>query len=501
MSERYEVVVVGSGAGGGVVAGELAEAGRRVLLLEAGPHLTAADYMRWEAHASHQMWWPPAFAESAGGAPGPPLIMFRGRCVGGTTAINTKVALRPHDHDYEKWHAASGLAGESGSAFGETDLLPFLERVEQRLGVRSRDDWQRCVHTVVPGFNALGAELESVMSYTDYNCMRCGSCLQGCPTNAGKSTLNTWIHPAWASGRLELRAGCDVRRVLLSDAGGVPEATGVEYAGPGGTVERVHADVVVVAAGALATPGILIRSGVREAAGDSPSSRLIGHNLGFHTARLVEGLFDEIQDAHMVYPITSHCMQFARDEDGGFIVEAATVQDPIGFATALCNEHDRPLWGHELVEALRRHRYFTGLLTLVNDENNGVAWVDADGRDRFSFHWNEREQKRIDDSLSFARRVLEAAGAKRVYQTGVLSTHVQGSCRMGSDPALSVVDAHGESHDVRRLFVGDSSVIPRTLSVNPSLTIMALACRQAAYVHADDRGYLSGSRSAAASVR
>ncbi len=66
-------------------------------------------------------------------------------------------------------------------------------------------------------------------------------------------------------------------------------------------------------------------------------------------------------------------MKFQRDEDGGFIVEAATIQDPIGFATALCDENDRPLWGEELVEAMRRYRYFTGLLTMVNDENNGTV--------------------------------------------------------------------------------------------------------------------------------
>jgi choline dehydrogenase-like flavoprotein len=78
-----------------------------------------------------------------------------------------------------------------------------------------------------------------------------------------------------------------------------------------------------------------------------------------------------------------------------------------------------------------------------------------------------------------------------VLPTGVVSTHVQGSCRMGSDPARSVVDANGESHDVKRLFIGDSSVIPRTLSVNPSLTIMALASRLAAHIDADERGYLN----------
>ena len=363
--------------------------------------------------------------------------------------------------------------------------------------MRVRTDWQRCVHTVQPGFEALGAELEPVVSYTDANCMRCGACLQGCPTNAGKSTLNTYIHPPWAEGKLELRADCDVRRVAIADRGDGPEVTGVEYLGPEGRLCSVAADVVVVAAGALATPGLLIRSGVREAAGGTPSGELIGRHLGFHPARLVEGLFDEIQDAHMVYPITAHCMKFQRDEDGGFVIEAATVQDPIGFATGLCDEHDRPLWGPPLVDALRQYRYFTGLLTMVNDENNGIVWVDQSGRDRFSVNFNERERERNRRSLQFARDVLEASGAKRVFHTAVLSTHVQGGCRMGSDPARSVLGAHGESHDVRRLFVGDSSVMPRTLSVNPSLTIMSLASRLAEYLDAGEHGYF---RHAAASA-
>src|SRR5256885_1916938 len=112
MSERYDVIVVGSGAGGGVVAGELAERGRR-----------------------------------------------------------------------------------------------------ERLGVRERNDWQTCIHTTQSGFQALGADLEPVISYTDANCMRCGSCLQGCPTNAGKSTANTYIQPAIVTSGLQVRAGCAVQRV------------------------------------------------------------------------------------------------------------------------------------------------------------------------------------------------------------------------------------------------------------------------------------------------
>jgi choline dehydrogenase-like flavoprotein len=491
VSGRHDVIVVGSGAGGGLIAGELADAGRRVLLLEAGPYKTAADHTRWEARANHEMWWPIAWAEQAAGD-GPPMPLFRGRLVGGTTSINTKVALRPSAEDYGKWHEASGLLGDGGGPFGETDLLPHLDRVEKRLGTRVRDDWQQCVRTVVPGFRELDAELESVVSYTDENCMRCGSCLQGCPTNAGKNTLNVYIQPALINSGLELRAGADVRRVLIEDDGDGPVATGVQYVDAEGVEQTAHADVVVVAAGALGTPGILLRSGIRELAGDSPSSRLIGRNLGFHVARLVEGLFDAIQDAHAVYPITSHCMKFQRDADGGFIVEAATVQDPIGFSVALCDDSGLPIWGQELVDLMRRYRYFTGLLTMVNDENTGTAWVDAEGRDRYTIAFNEREQARIDASLEFAKDVLRRAGARRVFQTGVLSTHVQGSCRMGSDPERSVVNRHGESHDVRRLFVGDSSVVPRTLSVNPSLTIMALASRLADYLAGDEHGYLPG---------
>ena len=122
--------------------------------------------------------------------------------------------------------------------------------------MRERSDWPKSVRTVEPAFRALGAPLEPVRSYTDANCMRCGSCLQGCPTNAGKSTLNTYIHDAWAAGLLELRAGARVERVVIE--GG--EAKGVEYVDAGGARRNVAAGVVVVAAGTLNTPQLLQRS-------------------------------------------------------------------------------------------------------------------------------------------------------------------------------------------------------------------------------------------------
>ncbi len=469
MKDRFDVVVVGSGAGGGVVAGELAQRGRDVLLLEAGPHLTAADFVRWEAKATHDLFWPLRLAPLDNGE----LIAFlAGRCVGGTTTINTKVALRADEHDLAKWHAASGLTNDGGQPFAPADLAPYYDRVEGVLGVRERSDWTKSVHTVGAGFRALGVELEPVHSYTDANCMRCGSCLQGCPTNAGKSTMNTYIHDALVAGLLELRANASVERVLI-DGG---RATGVEYVDEDGERRVVRAGVVVVAAGALNTPQLLLRSGLENAS--------VGRNLGLHPVRLVYGRFDEPQDAHMVYPISAHCMDFQHDEDGGFVIEATTIQDPISFATTLCNEGG-PLWGEPLAEALRGFRHWAGLLALANDDNGSAVVVEEGGGERFDVHFGPHELERIDRGFRFCRDVLEAAGATQVCWSGLASTHVQGTCRMGDDPARSVVDRNCESHEVERLFVGDASLIPRTLSVNPSLTIMALATRLADHLDAE----------------
>ncbi|MGD1059408.1 MAG: GMC family oxidoreductase, partial [Solirubrobacteraceae bacterium] len=131
------------------------------------------------------------------------------------------------------------------------------------------------------------------------------------------------------------------------------------------------------------------------------------------------------------------------------------------------------------------------LLAMVNDENNGVVSLGEDGGDRFTADFNERERERIARARDFSAEVLRAAGAKRVLRTDLFTTHVQGSCRMGSDPSRSAVDANCESHDVRRLFVGDGSLVPRTLSVNPSLTFMALAERLAGYLASGEHGYFT----------
>jgi hypothetical protein len=183
-------------------------------------------------------------------------------------------------------------------------------------------------------------------------------------------------------------------------------------------------------------------------------------------------------------------MNHQHDEDGGFVIEATTIQDPIGFATTLEDENG-PLWGAALVETVKKFRHWVGLLVMVNDDNNGAVLLDDQGQESFEAAFTPVERERMDGALGFTRDVLQAAGATTVRSTGLLTTHVQGTCRMGSDPERSVVDADGQSWDVKRLYVGDGSLVPRTLSVNPSLTIMALADRLAEHLHSDPHGYLA----------
>ena len=470
MQNDFDVIVVGSGAGGGVVASELAQCGRRVLLLEAGRHLTSQGFKRWEAKANYDLFWPTRFAPLPDGDV---LAFLSGKCVGGSTTINTKVALRADAHDLAKWHPATGLTNADGEPFGIADLEPYYARAENLLGVRERSDWEKSVYTAQAGFRALGTDLEPVQSYTDANCMRYGSCLQGCPTDGGKSTMNTYIARALERCPLELRAGARAERVLIDTTAGGRKAVGVEYVDAAGERHEARAPFVVAAAGALNTAQLLLRSGL--------ANRTIGRHVGLHPCRLVYGLFDDVQDAHRVYPISAHCMKFQRDEDGGFVIEASTVMDPIAFATTIRDESG-PLWGAPLVEAMRAYRRWVGVLAMVNDENNGAVSIDENGRERIEVDFQPREHERLDAAMRFSRQVLQAAGAKRVCWTGLISTHTQGGCRMGDDPARSAVDRNGESHEVKGLFVGDGSLIPRTLSVNPSLTIMALATRLAEHL-------------------
>lgn len=477
--DAYGAIVVGSGAGGGIVAARLAELGHRVLLIERGGYHTAADFSRWELRANAQLWNPPVLARTNGAGP---IAMVSGRGVGGSTNINTKVGIRAQPQDYRKWFAASGLLGANGQPFDARDLDPWFARVEERMLVRERSDWTESVRVVEKGFRENGATLTPVTSYTSTDCISCGSCTAGCHNDSGSTTLNRYIHQAFLSGSLDVAPDTEVLEVLTSVGGtGRREATGVRLRDREG--ERVvESPVVVVAGGALHSPHLLQLSGLDRLG--TTASAMIGTTLGTHTARMVQGDFEQLMDAHIVYPITAHCEEFADDEAGGFVVEATTLLDPMALAHNLVDDDGLPLWGQPLVEAMRRYRHLAGLFMMTNDSNLGRVSTLGDGSMDVEVHIPPEDQKRLDEAYDFCRRVLFSAGARGIVPTGYLTSHIQGSVRMGSDPQRSACDANQQLWDVDGLYVGDSSVLPRTLTYNPSLTIMALAERLASHLDA-----------------
>lgn len=477
MSQIVDAVVIGAGAGGGIVATRLARAGRRVTLLEAGGHHEAGTFSRFEARASRQLWNPPRFARTPDG---PPVVMVSGKGVGGSTNINTKVGIRAIAQDYAKWFDASGLANAHGQPFGPADLDPWFEITERTLGIRVRDDWTHSVRHVEKGFNAMGATLLPVTSYTNTDCESCGSCTAGCPSNAGATVQNRYLNPVIRDGSLDLRSDSRVTRILTTSEGGRRRATGVEYRDADGQVQRIDADVVVVAAGALVTPQLLQLSGLAELG--TPSSALIGRTLGTHTARMIQGIFPEPMDAHIVYPITAHCEDFADDAAGGFVVEATTLLDPIGLASNLVDEHMAPLWGSRLAEVMSKYRNMAGLFMMTNDSNVGIVTATEDLNGDYEIPMPAHDRERLDRGYAFCLDVLNAAGAVDHVSTGYITSHVQGSVRMGSDPERSACNADQQLWDVDGLYIGDGSVVPRTITYNPSLTIMAFAERLAAHL-------------------
>lgn len=477
---QWDVVVVGSGAGGGIVASRLAEGGRRVLLIEAGGHHQASEFTRWELRASAMLWNPPKFAQTREDG-SRPIVMVSGKGVGGSTNINTKVGVRAQAQDFRKWYETVGLVNADGDPFGEADLAPWYDVVEATMHVRPRTDWTHSVRVVERGFTALGATLHAVHAYTDENCESCGSCTAGCPVNAGSTTQNRYIQPAMVHHQLTVMPDTRVTRVTTSTRAGWREVTGVEVVRAGGTREVIEAPVVVLAAGALVTPQILQLSELDRLG--TPSSSMIGRTLGTHTSRMVQGRYEQVMDAHVVYPITAHCKDFAEDDAGGFVVEATTLLDPIGLASNLVDDDFRPLWGARLSDTMNAYRHLAGLFMMTNDSNLGTITATEDLQGEIRVEIPPVDQERLDRALAFCTEVHRAAGAIDVVATGYITSHVQGSVRMGSDPALSSCDANQQLWDVDGLYIGDSSVIPRTLTYNPSLTIMALAERLAAHLN------------------
>ena len=289
----------------------------------------------------------PGRVRGAAGADQPPVPLLRGRCVGGTTTVNTKVAVRPERLDYEKWHAAAGTGRAiPGEPFGEADLLPALERVERRLGVRRRPDWQRCVTAVAPGFEAVGT------SSTPVDVVHGSELLADRIVHAGLSDERGQVdaeHLHRAGHRSSTVSSCGraarSQRVLIEERAGRPQATGVEYVDADGQSTRSTPTSSSSRRARWARPGSCCAPACARSRANRRAAGRSAATSGFTRRGSSPACSRSGWTPTWSIRSAPTASTGSTTIDGGYLVEASTVQDPIGFATGLCDENGLPMWG------------------------------------------------------------------------------------------------------------------------------------------------------------
>ena len=536
-----DVVVVGIGAAGGVIAAELAEAGLRVIALEAGPATVRASTDEREFQVRRALFWNET--ESLVVNDGPVMrgsFMARNIGVGGPLHW-TAITYRFHPSDFRARSSSGAIAGTSLADWplSYDDLEPFYARAEREIGVAGLAganpfEGPRSGAFAAPPVPQTRAAMRFAdaarrLGYTPYPtpaavlterrgdrlaCDLCGRCSHyDCLRRAKGTTRDSVLARASRTGRLEIRAGARVERVLTDPRTGI--ASGVRYRDARGRRD-VTARTVVLANGAAYQARLLLLSTSRaHPNGLANSSGLVGRNLMFHTNVMAWGAFDEL-----LYPDRGPQTAMAfddLDEDrprarhGASFVRGAAVLGgiplvfaggPLAFANAAGLTAPLPAgvapYGASYRDFLARTyaRHF-GVFALCEDlpvEENRLELDPtirlADGGPGLRIHYRYHPNTLAMEAFMVDRvaEVVREAGAREVLTqrsalpAGMFAGHHMGTVRMGSDPATSVTDADGRSHDVPNLYLPGSGGFVTSAGVNPTGTIWALAYRTAAAI-------------------
>jgi choline dehydrogenase-like flavoprotein len=484
-----DVVVIGSGAGGGVVAGELSAAGKDVIVLEKGGYCNEANFTHQEADALRAMY-------DAGGLLATSdlgLVVLQGSTLGGGTVINYTTSFATPEVVRHEWASAHNLPH-----FETAEYTRSVEAVASRLGVNT--DQNRASgrdQILIRGLEQLGWH-HGLLPRNVRGCPQddsCGYCGMGCRRSAKQSTLITYLADAAARGA-RIVVNCDVRRVIIE--GG--STTGVA-ARVGGHTLAVRAKSVVVAAGSIHSPALLLRSGVQLPA--------LGRNLALHPATAVLAHMNEDVRPWTGTVQAHYSDQFADLDRGyGFKFETAPVHPSL---QALAAPWESAAGHRERMRQLPR----TGLVgILLRDRFGGRVAVDRDGTAVVHYRLSAYDRTHLRRAIAAAGELLEAAGAqdiwlplarsvsykpgargaredwlRRVDEAGwgpnellLVTFHQMASCRMGASAATSVVDAEHRVWGIRGLYVADASTFPSASGVNPMLTVMAIAHRAAGVI-------------------
>ncbi len=477
-----DVVVVGSGAGGGVVAGELAAGGWDVVVIEKGGYFSEADYTPREFESFQRLYLDSGLLGNQDRG----VAILAGSCLGGGTVINYTTSLRTPDAIRADWACQSGLR-----LFASDEFTQSLDAVCARLHVNQEHSRPSARDAIMAaGLTACGWHVGRVPRNVD-RCPQddlCGYCGLGCVRGAKMSTLKTYLQDAYKHGARFL-VNCAVDRVSIRNR----HAVGVTARTLQGHDVTVRARAVVAAAGAIHTPALLLRSGC---------NGQVGQHLRLHPATAVWGYFEQ-----EVRPWTGtiqalYSEQFA-DLDAAYGVRFETAPvHPALLALSLP-------WTSAAAFAQRMqmlsHLSLVGIL--LRDRYGGRIVLNRAGLPLVHYRLSPYDQQHVRLGVQAAAEVLLAAGAREIFSSqdrvislaagrrtqlrawldrvdrvgygtqrmGYLSAHQMGTCRMGSRAVTSVVNGSGETHEVKRLFVADASLFPSASGVNPKITISALA--------------------------
>lgn len=497
-----DVIVIGSGAGGAVAAARLAAAGRDVLLLEEGNVVSLSELDEREGDMTTRL-----YAEGGMRATDDlSVVLLQGSAVGGGTLVNWMITFRAPDFVLEEWASRFRITG-----FSPGEMAPVFNRVEREIHATPvpEDAHSPANRILLEGARRLGWRA-GAGRINARECIRAGFCGQGCRYGAKQSTDQVYVPRALAAGaRLVSDARVDRIEVVERDRASTATARGTRRATA--PLKRVHitlldrvtrkpvgamvaeAPVVVLAAGAIGTPVLLQRSGFGGGG--------VGSFLRLHPTTAVAGEHHDDVYAAAGIPQSAVCAQFLRRDDRGygFWIECAP-HHPALAAVAASG------FGAAHHDVMRRFRRTTNLIVLVRDgsdldASNGSVTISSRGRIRIAYRVGPRDRANLIAGVEAGARILLAAGVTGVrtlhtvgseiqserdvaslrtrpwgpHDLTLFSAHVNGTCRLGTDPRTSGVDENGERHGVRGLYVADGSLLPTGLGVNPQLTIMAMA--------------------------
>jgi choline dehydrogenase-like flavoprotein len=526
-SDEVDFCIVGTGAGGGVLAERLSRYGFSVVALEAGEwHDTEHDMVSDEA-GSGRLYWND-LRITGGTTPLELGANNSGRGVGGSTIHFAGFCPRFHPSDF-RVRTLDGVAADWPIAYD--DLEPYYERMEREYPVSGPAyyPWGKphgypyapleagtagqqliagCTRLGIPVVAGGPVAIPAGRVGKRPHCIMRGFCLLGCKVGAKSSIMVSHI-PAAIEHGAEIRTGAMAYEVALDNAG---RARGVRYfrthADGRITDEEQRAKAVIVAGYSIETPRLLLNS--KSAAfpdGLANSSGLVGKNLMAQAGPVVWGRFREMIRQYKAPPACALTEQFYETDPSNDFVRGYALQtvSPLPIAMAHLIAEESGAFGTELLRAMQRYNHYACLGVLgeiLPDERNSVS-IDPVATDRFGipvayvvFNLFENDRRMMRAGIARAVEVLEAAGAEETHWVERFA-HLVGTCRMGFSPSDSVVDQWCRSWDVPNLFVCDGSVLPTQGSANPALTVSALAARTADWINENVRGGALRSRSRA----